>query len=491
MIRSKLFEHMEKSGVAFGTSGARGLVLDFSDELLCALALSFVQHMSKKWSFETVVIAGDLRPSTPHFVRVLTYALKQKGYQVIYGGEVPSPALALFGFTHRYPSIMVTGSHIPDDRNGIKFNTPVGEITKEDEKGMLNECPELDESWFDGDKKLKATLAEPEVESAVEENYLKRYVEALPENVFKGMRVGFYQHSSVGRKVIPRIFESLGAEVLLLGYSEVFVPVDTEAIRPEDQALALEFAQEHDFDLLFSTDGDADRPIVADEKGRWMRGDVLGVMTADVFEFSALATPVSCNSLVERCQKFARVERTKIGSPFVLAAMERLAEEFESVAGYEANGGFLTQTSLKMTRGTLAPLPTRDAVLPMIGILLHLHKERTTLSQLLSELPAVYTASDRIKETPTEKSKELILRLVESPEEGLVKLSELERLAGAKLQNKDLTDGMRMYFENRTVIHLRPSGNAPELRCYSEADSEERAAELVAQTLSLIQQRFS
>ncbi len=53
-------------------------------------------------------------------------------------GRVPTPALALAGLARVVPSIMVTGSHIPFDRNGIKFYTPRGEISKQDEQPILD-----------------------------------------------------------------------------------------------------------------------------------------------------------------------------------------------------------------------------------------------------------------------------------------------------------------------------------------------------------------
>jgi phosphomannomutase len=59
---------------------------------------------------------------------------------------VPSPAVALYGLVHRVPAIMVTGSHIPADRNGIKFNKGSGEILKADETAIRQQCVCVDDS---------------------------------------------------------------------------------------------------------------------------------------------------------------------------------------------------------------------------------------------------------------------------------------------------------------------------------------------------------
>ena len=65
-----------------------------------------------------------------------------------------------------------------------------------------------------------------------------RYLNFFAHDALHGVRVGVYQHSAVGRDVLVKIFSHLGAEVTPLGRSENFIPVDTEAIRPEDVRLA-------------------------------------------------------------------------------------------------------------------------------------------------------------------------------------------------------------------------------------------------------------
>ena len=106
-----------------------------------------------------------------------------------------------------------------------------------------------------------------------------------------------------------------------LGRSEKFIPVDTEAIRPEDVQLALDWARPGKFEAIVSADGDSDRPLVSDETGRWLRGDIAGVLCAGFLAADSVSTPVSCNTAVEKCGWFEEVRRTRIGSPFVVASM--------------------------------------------------------------------------------------------------------------------------------------------------------------------------
>jgi phosphomannomutase len=151
---------------------------------------------------------------------------------------------------------MVTGSHIPADRNGIKFYRSAGEVLKEDEAGMSRQVVDLGEDRFGADGMLAIPETLPAV-TDVEDAYVRRYIDHFGAGALSGKRVGVYQHSAVGRDVLARILTELGAEIELLGRSETFVPVDTEAIRPEDVVLAREWATQYGFDAIVSTDGDS------------------------------------------------------------------------------------------------------------------------------------------------------------------------------------------------------------------------------------------
>jgi phosphomannomutase len=131
-------EIIEQSGVNFGTSGARGLVTDFTSEVCTAFTLSFLDAMQKKFTFKKVAVAMDNRPSSPEIAATICGAIESYGFEVDFYGILPTPALALQAMSEKNPSIMITGSHIPFDRNGIKFYRPDGEISKEDEIDILN-----------------------------------------------------------------------------------------------------------------------------------------------------------------------------------------------------------------------------------------------------------------------------------------------------------------------------------------------------------------
>lgn len=483
-----LVELMETSGIKFGTSGARGLITALTDRVAYAYASGFLQYLEKSGQLRqksAVCFAGDRRASTGRIQTAIARAILDRGHQPMDFGTIPTPALALLGLEQRIPSIMVTGSHIPDDRNGIKFNTHLGEISKKDEAGIAQQSLSLPDI-FDSDGSLKAAErpSRGEPNPAAARAYMARYLQALPEGALEGLRLGFYGHSAVGRDLIPKILEGLGAKVTALGFSESFVSVDTEAIRPEDARLAQEWSREQSFDSILSTDGDSDRPLISDERGMYLRGDIAGILSAQYLNATDVVTPVSSNSAAERCGSFRRVVRTRIGSPYVIEAMSAaVAEGGERVVGYEANGGFLTASPIPLARGTLAPLPTRDAVIPMLSILARARSAGAPVSSLLASLPPRFTASDRITDFPADRSRP---RLEELKAAGA---PAVEALLGADLglpRSIDNLDGIRIEFQSGDVLHFRASGNAPELRCYSEASTPERAQTLLELGLSAV-----
>lgn len=460
---------IEESRVQFGTSGVRGRVVDMTDPVCWAYVRAFLQVVEPE--ARQVVLGHDLRPSSPRIAAACAAAIEQAGAQVVFAGAVPTPALAWYALQKRMPAVMVTGSHIPFDRNGIKFYRAHGEITKSHETAIVAARLAAPSCYS-----VSPGLPSPTVMGA----YLERYRSFFPAGFLKGKRIAVYEHSSVARDMLGELLGEFGAEVIPLGRTDDFVPVDTEAVSAEDQVMATTWARAIGFDAIVSTDGDADRPLMGDEQGQWLRGDVVGLLCARYLGARVVVTPVSCNTAIETSGTFARVIRTRIGSPYVIAGIEAaLAEGERGVVGFEANGGFLTGDMISLQGKGLGALPTRDAVLPVLCLLAASTGRGVPLSRLAEDLPRRFTASDRIKDFSSEKSRALIAEFVATP-------SQVDKRFGAlcgALVNTDQTDGLRMTFATGEILHIRPSGNAPELRCYAEADSTGRAQELVARAL--------
>ncbi|NOH45046.1 phosphomannomutase [Vibrio cyclitrophicus] len=462
---------IKESGIQFGTSGARGLVEQFTPNACAAFAHAFISSIQNQFEFKQVAIAIDNRPSSPAMAQACTKAVQQLGLDVVYYGVVPTPALAYVSMQDTVPCIMVTGSHIPFDRNGLKFYRPDGEITKADEQAILNAAAEF-ESISD--------LPTLEVNTAAGTKYMERYTSLFDSQMLAGKRIGIYEHSSAGRDLYAPLFEALGAEVIALERSDEFVPIDTEAVAESDKEKARQWSAEYGFDCILSTDGDGDRPLVADENGDWLRGDILGLLCAQEMGIEALAIPVSCNTIIEQSSAFKTVSKTKIGSPYVIAEFDALSSQYCRIAGFEANGGFLLGSDVKINGQVLKALPTRDAVLPALMLLSA--AKHTNIAKLVSDLPQRFSHSDRIQNFATENSLAILAKGSKNPQALIDELGFIDTV-----KTVDTTDGLRITLSGGDIVHLRPSGNAPELRCYAESATMAKAQSIVDSVLSKVQ----
>lgn len=465
----------------FGTSGLRGLSTELVGSVSALYATAFARHMLDSGYLQTgspVVIGRDFRPSSPEIASTIIAALTRLDLRPIDCGTIPTPALALYGASIGAAGIMVTGSHIPADRNGIKFYRPDGEINKIDEEAITRLADAL-KSNPDANRVEPGHAESCEAEAT--RLFVDRNLGLLPGNALKGKRIGIYQHSSVARDMLVTVFESYGATVIPLGRSEAFIPVDTEAVSADTVTQLALWTDELALDAVVSTDGDGDRPLVADEHGLPLRGDLLGLMVSRFLGAAVVATPVTSNSGLEKDGGF-EVLRTRVGSPFVIAAMDdALAAGKVNVIGFEANGGLMLGSDFDVAGKVIRALPTRDSFLPALAVLGTAAERGLSLSALVDDFSLPVALSDRIEDYASTRSGSLMAHLRGTPEN----LAAFLAPVGLVETVSDI-DGLRVTLADGRIIHFRPSGNAPEMRCYVEAPDKEQAAALLRQGLSLL-----
>ena len=534
----RAFLTYEPVELAFGTSGLRGLVRDITNLEAYVNVRGFLGWLAKEGELAkggTVFVAGDLRPSTSAIVpdegfrgdilQAVCRAVVDEGLVFVNLGTIPTPALVLHAMRHRAPSIMVTGSHIPYDRNGLKLTRPTGEVLKADEQPILDavaaarraeyEKP-FEQSPFDerGMIRLESRAPIPEPDPAAGEGYVQRYVAAFPRGALSGKKILVWEHSAVGRELLGRTLQELGAQVVPAGRSETFVPVDTEAVNEQMLQSLQSLVDSHggaELSAVASTDGDGDRPLLlAVDAGRvtFIPGDLLGIMAASFLGVRHVAVPISCNDAVDEFCRANGVEltKTRIGSPYVIAALRE--------AGWEGNGGFLTASAVAVPGGgTLDPLPTRDALLPILCGLMSLPAR--------DSLPKRFGRAAVLRDFPMEAAREIMrwltpsdpliveaafttagitVRRSDGSEQTLESADALvEGLGGIRagigryfnpaagfpeVDRINWLDGVRVRFHSNDVVHLRPSGNAPEMRLYTNADTADRARDLARMAIA-------
>lgn len=536
----------------FGTSGRRGKVVDLTQLEIYLNALAELEYLQSLDGGDGGIVKGDpfyfacdLRPSTTRYVpelggrgeitQAIVRAIQDAGMQPVNLGFIPTPALTFFALEKGKGSIMVTGSHIPFDRNGYKTNRATGELLKRDES-PINERVEtvrrrlyaepFERSLFDRNGLFKSGHAElPPAVPAARDAYLDRYVRFFGNHSLEGLRLLAYQHSAVGRDLLVEILTQLGAEVVPVGRSDTFIPIDTENIDAEQldavRRLALDaWTKSGPFDAVVSTDGDSDRPLILglEPTGElanpcrvnFFSGDLLGMVTATYLGADAVVVPITCNDAIDRGPLQPILEpKTRIGSPQAIAGLQAAqAKGRRAVCGWEPNGGFLTGSDLVKDGRELKALPTRDALLPILCVLATMKAQQLSMTEVFARLPKRFSKAALLKNFPRPVSHQIMARFTPSedrikevvfhsggfichdenglalPAPGPFDANEVRKFLTGYFRAEDgfgaiikfnFIDGLRIYFSNGDVVHVRPSGNADELRIYAVADTPSRA----------------
>ncbi len=498
----------------FGTSGRRGLIVDLTQleiYINVTAELEYLQSLDPEAGGirreSDFYYAVDLRPSSPVLLEAVEQAIADAGMRGINLGQIPTPALMFCAVAAKCASIMVTGSHIPFDCNGYKLNTSRGELLKHHEGPVGANVADVREriysqpfsdSIFDEAGHLRTPQQPVAAIDGGREAYARRYLDFFsgqPASL-AGKRILVYQHSAVGRDLLVDVLTRLGAEVIPAGRSDQFVPIDTENIEPPQLAAIQELADEQTgLWAIVSIDGDSDRPLVlavdSDSRVKFFGGDLLGMIVAEYLHADAVVVPISCNDAIDRSALADALEpKTRIGSPFVIAGMaEAAAKGRRAVCGWEANGGFLLGSDVERNGRKLTALATRDAFLPILSVLFAAAERSVPVAELFAELPKRFSKAGLLKNFPRESGLGVVRHLTpaeKDPEEHAKVSTDLARVftrarGFTSVARLDYTDGVRIIFSNNDVAHIRPSGNADELRIYGTADTQARADAIVAE----------
>ncbi|MDD5634585.1 MAG: hypothetical protein PHW46_04835, partial [Candidatus Omnitrophica bacterium] len=581
----------------FGTSGIREYVRYLEDIKCYAVAEAIISYLNNMGEPATIALAGDFRPSTPRIMLTQMMGALNLGSEVVYGGNVPTPAIVYYGMYRgqgAIPSAMVTASHcavlpLEEEQNGIKPNRTTGEVLKEDERRILKHVREFmeiefmmrqEQSMFEKKGGLKdqgklsasqSALLKKAIEimkvvnKEAEEMYIKRYTDAFGKIFDENDTMAFIEHMAVGRDIVKEIFgkTGLGADIEAYHRNEDWeegLIVDTEDIKPKLEGIVKEIAREHWSDSkklkgIFTTDGDSDRPALFEENGTFVYGDKFDYFACEYIRklksnknkkmFVAVTATVS-DAVIRRMKSIGiEVAKVKIGSPYVVKAMEDRLERAKQmheevvVCGFERNGGFLLGSDIILDNDKIVKaLPTRDAVLPLICAFHTAKEEGKTISELVNDRFSGEYASfgwsgliesstiDPKNEEYTNLCKkytavmgQAIMRSFSPRDLNIVEVVFEDNGSVTYLRNDgeshnagaesdfaqdmkkikttleeyfgedkgleggivkiDYLDGVRMFFGNKEVIHMRPSGNSPQWRIYTEATTLDRAKEMV------------
>ena len=345
----------------FGTDGLRGRVnvWPLTADMALRLGLAAGTLFRDGERRHTVIIGKDTRLSGYMFETALTAGLCAAGMDVFQVGPLPTPAIAFLTRNMRADfGVVISASHNPYHDNGIKFSdrdgiTPPDEV--EDRLAELALDREYEWEYPPSDKVGRAyRIVDAPGRYIV---YLKN---SFPLNMtLEGMRVVIDCANGANYKVAPLALEELGAEVFRLGTQPAGLNINYQcgALYPEAMQARV---REVRADIGLALDGDADRLIVADEKGRILDGDQIMALCADdmmrhgTLHDNVLVGTVMSNMALEVFmeERGGRLERTRVGDRYVGEAMRRL----DATLGGEQSGHLIFRNYSTTGDGLLAAL---------------------------------------------------------------------------------------------------------------------------------------
>ncbi len=265
----------------FGTDGIRGKVNDakINGEMFFKFGLAAGTYFkNQKKKKQIAVIAKDTRLSGYTLEPALVSGLASAGMHVHTLGPLPTNGLAMLTKKIRANmGIMITASHNPFYDNGLKLFGPDGlklsdEIEKKIEKLI--------------DSKIVKNLSEPKILGKVKrlEDGNDRYIKILKSNFpknfnLKGIKIVIDCANGAGYKSGPKLFRSLGAKVLDFGTSPNGYNINENCGSTFPNKIK-NLVKKYKANIGISLDGDADRIIISDEKGKIIDGDQIIAMLA-------------------------------------------------------------------------------------------------------------------------------------------------------------------------------------------------------------------
>ncbi|WP_456472305.1 phosphoglucosamine mutase [Methanocaldococcus sp.] len=426
----------------FGTSGIR--LKNFPPSLAYKVGLAIAEY-------KDIVIGRDTRRDGEMLESSLTSGILEGGGNVYKLGIVPTPVLG-FNCKNYKLGVMITASHNPPEYNGIKLFKEDGLALNKEEENKLEEKIKNEEfkrvNWEEYGLVYEDKMA------------IKRYKDFILDNINLngGFRVIVDTANGAASLLSPSLLTDLNYKVLSLN-SHFDGRFPGRLPEPDKKNLAETSKIAKTLECVaIAHDGDADRAIVIDEKGR-VYFDKLLILYAkylsEVKGVKKIVTTVDCSMAIDELD--LEVIRTKVGDVYVAEEMIKNNVKF----GGEPSGTWI--------HGDLHYTP--DGILTGIRILEIMEYYKKELYKLLDEIPEYINLREKVK-VEDHLKKKVIDYIINNNKIG---------------KEPEIIDGVRFSFDDGWLL-IRPSGTEPYIRVRVEAKTIERAKELLNLGVKLVKE---
>ena len=447
-------------GRLFGTDGVRGVAnSELTPELAFKLGKAGAHVLSKKKGKPVVLIGKDTRISGDMLEDALSAGILAVGGNVIKVGVLPTPAVAyLVKYYQADVGVVISASHNPFEYNGIKFFNSEGfklddEIEDEIEDLILRDIDV--NSHITGDKLGKCLEADDDAP----EIYV-RYLAGTIDRRLDGLRLVLDCANGASYKVARLVYESLGADVTVIGDQPDGMNINDGCGSTHPERLQQEVVRQGAF-MGLAYDGDADRLIAIDEKGRIIDGDKVICICAkmlknagELVDNKVTATVMSNLGFHKYIESMGcSVDVTSVGDRYVLERMINTG----CVIGGEQSGHIIFLNHSTTGDGILSSLQLVKAVLES-------GKKPSELSDEITIYPQVLKNAKVKNENKTKYEKDPEIR--------------------AAIQKVEAE------MEGSGRVLIRPSGTEPLVRVMLEGEDVEHITELAQELAKLLTKRF-
>lgn len=441
----------------FGTNGVRGIT---NESMNSEFALNLGRAIGTFVKGE-IIIGTDTRTSNEMLKSAVISALLSTGCKVTDIGVAPSPAIQYaVKQLNKDAGIIITASHNPPEFNGIKVIDSDGtELPKEKEEMIEQIYFSRTFSLVNWDEVGGVSKEERAIDL-----YIKGIIDQVDVSAIKKAQLKVIIDCSNGSGSLcsPYLLERLGVGVISLNsQADGRFPGHESEPTPENVKELIELTKGR-ADLGIAHDGDADRTIFIDEKGNYVHGDkTLALVSRDIVKENkggTVVTPIATSSCVEEVvlEIGGSIDYTKVGAPIVARRMI----EINAVFGGEENGGLIFPKHQYC----------RDGAMGMAKVLEILAKSKSSLSELIKEIPDYSLYKTKV-ECPDEKKGKALEKFAES-------------LSGREMIT---IDGVKVFFDDGWVL-VRPSGTEPIYRIFAESRDLSKAKELAEESKALVKE---
>lgn len=444
ILKDTVFRAYDIRGEAF---------VDFDDDGMFVLAQGFGQYLSQKFGTDIplrVLVTGDGRQSQVEFSPALEAGLEAAGCDVVWGGTVPTPVNFFVFRDHDFDgAIQLSASHNPACDNGLKLTDRFGAVCGEEIQKIGKICHSLSPT------KREGVVQKEDGEFP----FLQEYAAKIKQSVLphRGRSLVIDAGNGVSGMVYPRIYRSFGHQV-----DELFCDLDTtfpnhqpDPERSENLKDLIMRVKEIGAEFGIAFDGDGDRLGVVLADGTVLNADkILFVLAADFLSRNPGATIIvdamSSATLAEKIRAIGGVViRSKTGHSFIEEAMK----EHNASLGGEQSGHFMLGENF---------YGHDDACLAGLRFLAVVEKFPALISEVTSKWPDLLEFSEKFS-----VSDETKFQILEKMSEELIQ----------QFPKADLTDGVRIDWDDGEWAIVRCSNTSPKIAVRIEAKDEESLKE--------------